>query len=474
MSVRLRLTLWHAGLLALVLAGFAVVVYVAVERLLTSQLEYQIHVRALDASRALEPTSVGRRTFQTLATFAENPLYVQLVDARGTVLAASGQAPGALPMPTASLRSELAGDDAHATVSVPGDRLDLHTVPLTVDGQTAGVLQVAASMAPLEASMARLRALLVAVVLGATALATALGSFLAGKAMRPVDDITGLARSIGQSADLSRRLPETGRRDELGRLAGTFNQMLARLESAFGTQRRFLDDASHELRTPLAAIRTNVETLLRAPDQPSTERADALRAVARDTERMGGLVSDLLALARADAGQPLDRGSVELDALLLDVYHQHRMLAGRVRLTLDDMEPFVVQGDRERLRQLLSNLVENALRYTPADGSVALSMARRGNGVTLTVRDTGPGIPPDHVPHVFDRFYRVDPTRSRAAGGTGLGLAICRWIAEAHGGRISVVSAAGRGSTFTVELPAADGEALPRLSPSSKQALTRA
>jgi signal transduction histidine kinase len=288
---------------------------------------------------------------------------------------------------------------------------------------------------------------------GAIVLAALTGWFLARRAMRPVDRMTRTAQAIGQSADHSRRLAEPKERDELGRLAATFNEMLDRLDHSFNTQQRFLADASHELRTPLAAIRTNVEALLRGAVEQPAERDASLRAIARETDRMGRLVSDLLALAHADAGQPLVRRTVELDALLLDVYQQERRLADGVDLRLGELDQVAVEGDPDRLKQLLLNLVDNALRYTPPGGVVTLDLERRDGTALLRVSDTGLGIPPEHLSRIFERFYRVDQPRSRKAGGTGLGLAICKWVAEAHGGRIEVQSKPGEGSAFTVTLP---------------------
>jgi len=295
---------------------------------------------------------------------------------------------------------------------------------------------------------------LAAVVLGALALAALIGWFLASRAMRPVDRMTRTARAIGDSGDLTRRLEEPRERDELRRLASTFNDMLARLDQAVGAQRRFLADASHELRSPLAAIRTNVEALLRGADADPTDREESLRAIARETDRMGRLVADLLALARADAGQPLVRKPIELDALLIEAYQQQRRLAEGVNLTLGELEQVEVMGDADRLKQLVLNLVDNALRYTPPGGDVTLDVTREASWALLRVRDTGVGISAEHLPHIFERFYRVDPPRTRHSGGTGLGLAICKWVAEAHGGRIEVASTVDHGSVFTVFLPA--------------------
>ena len=265
--------------------------------------------------------------------------------------------------------------------------------------------------------------------------------------------MTQSARAIGAAADFSQRLPRPARQDELGRLATTFNDLLTRLDQAFAMQRRFLADAAHELRTPLTGIRTNVETLLRQSRGAPNERDESLRSVLRETDRMSRLVADLLALARADAGQPLDCRRLALDTLLLEVYQQEKALGQGVQLALGELEQVEIVGDRDRLKQLMLNLADNALRYTQPGGVVTLDLAQRDGSAVLRVQDTGPGIPPEHLPRIFERFYRVDEPRSRNAGGTGLGLAICKWIAEAHRGRIEVVSQVGVGSVFTVILP---------------------
>jgi len=478
-SVRLRLTLWHTALLGLMLTGFAVLVYAAVARQLTIELNDQIRLGALAASRAFRavgPDTGGlhggpaRFGGPPRGGFEEGPpgpppngglatappdqgLFIQVVDVNGTVLSMSPNLAQPLPIPADSLRQVLAGREAHDTVQLGRDRVELYSAPLVHDGRVVGVLQVAASLEPLEASLAELRLVLGLVVLAAVGVAAVLGWFLAGKALQPVDQMTRVARAIGHSTDLSQRVPVSNPRDELGRLAATFNEMLAQLQQAFENQRRFLADASHELRTPVTTIRMNAEALLRGAAYDPRERDETLRAILRESERMGRLVADLLALARADAGQPLERRPLALDSLLLEVYREAKPLANGVQLELGELEQVEVVGDHDRLKQLVLNLVDNALRYTPAGGKVTLDLVGQDGRALLRVRDTGPGIPAEHLPRIFERFYRVDRGRSRSQGGTGLGLAISQWIAEAHQGRIEVESEEGKGSTFTVVLP---------------------
>ncbi len=492
MSIRLRLTLWHTALLALMLAGFAVALYVIVSRQLSIELDREIQLRAQSASRALRTVSPsladqyvgppprgprdggppdahrngdppgepgGRRGGEPGGNGPPGPppfdreLYIQVLDPSGAVLDRSPNLEQPLPIPPESLRQVLDGREVHDTVEYGQGRVALFSAPLLRDGVVVGVLQVAAPLDSLESSLTQLRIALGLVVLVAVGIAAALGWFLAGQALRPVDRMTRTAAAIGHSADLTRRIRVTNSRDELGRLAATFNEMLAQLDRAFAYQRRFLADAAHELRTPLTTVRLNVEALLRGADAEPHERDETLRALLRESERMGRLVADLLALARADAGQPLERRPVALDELLLDVFRQAKPMADGVRLELGELEPVEVPGDRDRLKQLMLNLVDNALRYTPPGGTVTLDLVRGEQYAELRVRDTGIGIAAEHLPRIFERFYRVDRGRSRSQGGTGLGLAISRWIAEAHHGSIEVESQEGQGSTFTLRLP---------------------
>jgi two-component system OmpR family sensor kinase len=278
-----------------------------------------------------------------------------------------------------------------------------------------------------------------------------LGDNLTIRALRPVDTIAQTARQITAADDLGRRIPYESQ-DELGQLTKTFNQTLERLERLFNAQRRFVADVSHEMRTPLTTIRGNISLMRRIGyDEESVAAIDG------ETQRMTRLVEDLLLLAKADAGRlSLEKQLVELDTLVLEVYNQAHILSeDKVSVHLGQLDQARVMGDSDRLKQLLLNLVSNGLKYTPEGGDVTLSLNRDDEWVRVDVTDTGVGIPAEDLPHIFDRFYRVDKARSRVMGGTGLGLSIAHWIAEAHGGQLSVVSEVGKGSTFTVKLPLA-------------------
>lgn len=290
----------------------------------------------------------------------------------------------------------------------------------------------------------------------AVLLIAALGGYLISRrALAPVDEITQAARSIGIQ-NLSRRLrvPATG--DELQRLSETWNDMLARLESAVKRLSQFTADASHELRTPIALIRTTAELTLRRERSPETYR-EALTEIVGESERTSRLVEDLLLLARADAGLPaLPLENLELTPLVLDICEQGQVLAEARQLQISaDLpeEPVFVKANDPALRRLLLLLVDNAVKYTPAGGRITVSVGHDPQGATLAVRDTGIGIPDSALPHVFERFYRADESRNRDAGGAGLGLSIAKWIAERHHASLEAESVLGQGSTFRVRFP---------------------
>jgi two-component system OmpR family sensor kinase len=279
---------------------------------------------------------------------------------------------------------------------------------------------------------------------------------VSGRAFQPVDVIINEVEAISDGRSLHRRLVVDGAGDEMRRLSETLNQMIARLESSFGALRRFTADASHELKTPLTVLRADVERAMTSPSH-STEQLIALEEALQETRRMADLVDSLLTLARADEGRyDMMREPVPLDPLVREVFESALILGEDAGLTVSllVLEPVTVLGDATRLRQLFMNLVMNAVKYTPRGGRVEISLSHRLDGVTFSVRDTGIGIAPSDLSHIFERFWRADRVRSRASerGGFGLGLAISQWIAQAHGGSIAATSRVGRGSTFTVHL----------------------
>ena len=278
--------------------------------------------------------------------------------------------------------------------------------------------------------------------------------FLAGRALSPIDNITRAARRIS-AEELDQRLNLELPDDEVGRLARTFDEMITRLDDAFRRQRQFTTDASHELRTPLTIIKGQIDVALQKEREPDVYR-QVLQTVNDEVDRLIRLAGSLLTLTRADAGQiPLIFEDMEIAEVVAGVSEQVRYTANEkgVELRFDTGPAVAIKADEDLLLQLMLNLLDNAVKYTPPGGRVHVAWRMNGTGVELQVKDDGIGITDEHIPYLFDRFYRVDKARSRAEGGVGLGLAISHWIAEAHGGSIKVKSTVGEGSTFTVFLP---------------------
>jgi heavy metal sensor kinase len=314
-------------------------------------------------------------------------------------------------------------------------------------------LVIARSTKQIDQALAGLlRTLIIAVPL-ALALAAGGGIFLARRALKPVDKIAQTAQEIEES-DLSRRI-NVNTKDELGRLAATLNEMIGRLEKAFQRQKQFTSDASHELRTPLAVIEAE-STLALQKERPSSDYRQSLEIISQESRQMSSLIDQLLTLARADAGkEQWNFTEVNLGKLITNLGTDVEVLCQEKGLSFQSgqTQDLVVKGDEARLRELFMNLLDNAIKYTPAPGTVSVSLRREGQMAVVAITDTGVGIPAEDIPFIFERFYRVDKSRSRAEGGTGLGLAICRHIAEAHGGKIEVESQVGAGSTLSVWLP---------------------
>ncbi len=462
MSIRLRLTLWYTGILAITLILLGVLTYSVVGGILQANLDDRLAAQAQDVIGLIraenDPFSVmtsGRARLPSIDIFGSQ-YYIQILQLDGRAVQLSENLRGQrLPLP-ADLIADLSPNQArYATVVVAsGVRLRVITAPITLAGRPIGIVQVASSLASVDDALAVVRRALLIGSLLSLVLAAIGGHVLARAALRPIAAITETAHRITDARDLSQRIPVTLHTDELGQLTDTINDMLGRLEEAFEAQQRLVADVSHELRTPLTTIQGNLDLLRRGAIQDPALRGEALRAIGDETARMRRLVSDLLLLAQADAGLQLHRQPVELDTLLLEVYRQAQVMADGVTVRLGAEDQAVVLGDADRLKQLLLNLVVNALNYTPAGGAVTLTLRRSNGWVQVVVADTGVGIEADDLPHIFDRFYRADRSRSRS-GGSGLGLSIAQWIAHAHGGRIEVESTVGVGSTFTVWLPEA-------------------
>jgi two-component system OmpR family sensor kinase len=467
MSVRLRLTLWYTVVLAVTLAAFSVLAYGLMWYTLSAQVDTAVRdyaARAAAGAKASPVLPVAR--FQQ-DPFTDPDMYAQYVLPNGAVGQRSLNLGGRnLPLPAELLRSdrtESPGELRFDTVWVGGRHLRLFTVPLYADSGTfLGWLQVGAGLEPVDRALSRLRWSFGLGGLAALALAAGAGWVLARTAMRPIDRLTRAATQVAESADLSQRVETGGLNDEVGRLARTFNDMLAKLEVAYSrlaeaaaTQRQFVADASHELRTPLTILRGNLDVLRRMGDAEPELRQEALADMAAEAEHMSRLVEDLMAMARADAGQRLERTRQPIEPLVAEVLRRAENLPHEgIDLWAHDMAVLrgvEVEADRDAVVRCLLILLDNAFKYTPPGGRVTVATEADAQHVLVHVADTGIGISPEDLPRIFDRFYRAD--RARSTKGTGLGLSIARWIAREHGGDLWVASELGKGSVFTLRLP---------------------
>jgi two-component system, OmpR family, sensor kinase len=464
-SIRTRLTAWYASLLALILVLFGIALYTLFAHSLWAHAQESLRARAEQLASFVESSDAAREdgTFFDLADpsvvdrFSAGGVLIQISDVRGrSVNRSPALAEPGFSLPLA-VRRALAGRASfdRTAVAGPGPLL-VYTSSITRRGSIIGVVQVATSLVPITEPLGRLRWLLLAGGAGALVVAAAVGQMLAHIALSPIDRITQTARAIGAGAR-GRRIGLAGPDDEVRRLAQAFDEMLDRIDETLERERRFTADAAHELRTPLTILKGELEVALRRERTPAAYR-DVLASLAQEVDRLARLAEDLLMLARADAGGiPLERSPVPLDAAVRWTGEQFAGAARTkgIRLEVQGPGPLTVLGDADRLRQLLTNLVDNAITYTLPGGTVRLVWDRDRAFARVAVEDTGCGIAPEDLPHLFERFYRADRARVRTSGGSGLGLAISEWIVTAHSGRIGVDSHPGRGTTVTVWLPLA-------------------
>ncbi len=462
MALRARLAVLYTTIVGGILLLLGVAVYGAVSVTLTTQVDEQL-----------------RRTYQVFATnlyldtsgelSLRESLRMELVP--GILFQLWSRDRRLLYTNLPQLAQPLDGTGINASKPIwldsslrtqSGDiHLRVYSIPLVAGevDRPIGVLQIATSMAVVDATLTALvRVLLVGVIVSMSVAGLA-GWMSTRQALAPLGDVTRVALQITRADDLSRRIPYSGPEDdEVGQLIKAFNQTLSRLEGLFNTQRRFLADVGHELRTPLTVIKGNVDLMRRM----NSLDIESLESIENEVDRLTRMVGDLLLLAQAESGKlPLNMTLVELDTIVLEVMHQMKVLSrDRQQLKLGEIDQVLVCGDKDRIKQVLVNLIGNAIKYTPPGGTIVVGLGKDEKRARITVTDDGPGIPLEDQAHIFERFYRGEKSRTREKEGKGygLGLSIAYWIVRNHDGIIEVQSSPGKGTTFCVWLPLAEGD----------------
>jgi heavy metal sensor kinase len=474
LGVRLQLMFWYTAVFAVLIFFSDTILYTQLQASLLGNLDTTLQQQAEQISNGITTNDGGKITIQDvtgdLPELGTNTVdqqgnhadvnfgsLVRILDARGHLLRETA-ASTSLQIPSVSVTQALQGTPWQGNVTTTtGQHMRLYSLALTENGTHVAVVQVGASLAQLNAALNSV-ALELVLIAPCILLLGALGSYwLASRAFVPIDRLTRTTQQI-QAGDLHQRVPVPRTRDEVHRLATTLNDMISRLDEAFKRQHRFVADASHELRTPVAVIRSMTDLAL-FEGTTLQEAKQILENINSEAERLGHLISELLTLARSDEGKTLlELEPVRLDQLVEGVVANAEILAmeRHIVLHVHADKPITVLGDEARLIQALINLLDNAIIYTNAGGHVMVSVEQKEQTAYLAISDTGIGIAPEHIPHLFERFYRVDQARVRTDGNSsGLGLAIVEWVIHAHGGTITVESQVGQGSTFLVALPLA-------------------
>jgi heavy metal sensor kinase len=464
-TVRARLTLWYVSMLAAALVVVGGLIYVLLARALYDRIDDNLHgVVQIAATSLANDLAEGQDTVDaarsTAAELSSPQQMLAIYDGDGRLLAEDGRDDDliiALP-PLAGMST---GGVQLLTVLEEEDDDDRHRLAFAREVIAPGatyIIVVGTSLEPMDEELESLRGILAYVIPLALLMAGLGGWFLARRSLSPVVAMADRARKIGVE-NLSERLPVSNPNDELGRLAATFNELLARLDASLNQQRQFMADASHELRTPVATARTAAGVALQQPHRDEADYRETLQIIEQQTARLSRIVDDMFTLARADAANvPVRDTPMYLDEVVDEVVRAARVLASARRVSIEaaavDSAAFV--GDEDLIRRMIVNLIDNAVRYAPDGGTVRVTLDQAGAGYRMSISDNGAGIPEQIQPHIFERFYRGDAARATNAGegdGAGLGLALSRWIARIHGGDVALASSSASGSTFTISLP---------------------
>ena len=465
-TVRTRLTLWYVSILGAALIVVAALIYVLLARAMYARVDeaivagVQIAITSLanDLQEGDDQATAARNTVGELSSTRQ---MVAIYDGDGRLLAEGGRDSDlelALPPLTAIPENDVSFQSVYEHDDDDRHRIGMRRA--SIERGADYVVVLGGPMESLDAELASLRRILAYIVPLALIIAGFGGWFLARRSLSPVVSMADRARQIG-GENLSERLPVANPRDELGRLAATFNELLGRLERSLGQQRQFMADASHELRTPVATARTAASVALQQPHRDEQDYRQTLEIIEQQTARLSRVVDDMFTLARADAGNyPIRKMPMYLDEVIEDIVRAARVVASTRDVTVDNaltVRSASFDGDEELIHRMIGNLIANAIRHAPPQTSVRVDLDRSANGYVIAVRDQGPGVSDDIRPYIFERFYRGDVSRQRgpiAHDGAGLGLALARWIARSHGGDVELVRSSESGSTFVIALPA--------------------
>ena len=452
MSLRLRLTLLYSTLMGVILLVISAAVTVVVTQVLLEQVDETLDSSQDNVVRKLEMKEVGQVMATLKPTDLGSNVYMQIWGLDGHLKDSFGLLHNFDNVPFDNLGlhqvdpryNDFSGTDWHIRVL---------SIPLVQNGRRLATLQLASNLDTIDKAREDLTEILSIIWVVAVMFSGMAVWIIMGQTLKPLGAITETVEQINRADDLSRRIPYSGpENDEIGSLVSSFNQTLERLEALFTSQQRLLADVSHELRTPLTVIKGNVDLMRRMKSLDP----ESLASIDQEAGRLTRLVGGLLLLAQAESGKlALVMSKLELDLLITEVFQEMSVLAvQKVHLHLNEIDQVYVNGDRDRLKQVFINLTANAIQYTPQGADVYISLEQIKDQARVIVRDTGPGIPTEDLPHIFERFYRAEKSRTRGKStGFGLGLSIVNWIVEKHGGRIEVVSQEGKGTTFAVWLP---------------------
>lgn len=450
-SLRARLTFIYSVLMGTILLVFGVAAYALVNNVLLSRVDDMLADVSDEFIKLAAVNDVKKVQFISPPANVDVDVSVQIWGLGERVQESFGPLEQyRLPFDPVNKRTTR---PIFQETSFNGLHLLVLSIPLEHNGKRVAVMQIAARLDTVATARSYMVTVMFVIWIYGVIMAGVASSFTVGRALVPLKSIVETAEHINRADDLSRRIPsQDADEDEIGGLINTFNQTLERLETLFLSQQRFLADVSHELRTPLTVIKGNVDLMRRMKQFD----AESLTSIDQEAGRLTRLVGGLLMLAQAESGKlPLNLRPVELDLLVTEVFQEMHILAGgKVRVHLNEIDQLMVNGDRDRLKQVLINLVANAIQYTPLNGDVFLSLSKVRDQARILCRDSGPGIPAEDLPHIFERFYRAEKSRTRGKStGFGLGLSIAKWIVEHHGGRIEVSSKEGQGTTFAIWLP---------------------